>query len=133
VCDERTDAGDTVTYRGPDRLACRCQPVAMVRAVSNLVGNAVKYAGRAEVALEVEKGMARIVVEDDGPGIPETELTRVFEPFYRVDKARSLSPGGVGLGLAIARDVLRRHGGDVTLANRKEGGLHVEATLPLVP
>lgn len=133
VCDERTDAGETVTYQGPDRLKCRCRPVAMVRAVSNLVGNAVKYAGRAGVSLDVADGTARIVIEDDGPGIPETEFARVFEPFYRVDKARSLCPGGVGLGLAIARDVLRRHGGDVMLANRDGGGLRVTATLSLVP
>ncbi|MEO5373361.1 MAG: ATP-binding protein [Alphaproteobacteria bacterium] len=131
VCDERTDAGDAITYRGPDRLKCRCQPVAMVRAVSNLIGNAVKYAGRADVSLENAGDTARIVIEDDGPGIPEAEFEKVFEPFYRVDKARSLSPGGVGLGLAIARDVLRRHGGDVTLANREGGGLRASALLPL--
>lgn len=132
VCEERSDAGDAVAYRGPDRLKCRCRPVAMVRAVSNLIGNAVKYAGRADVSLDVADGMARIVVEDNGPGIPETEFDRVFEPFYRVDKARSLTPGGVGLGLAIARDVLRRHGGDVVLANREPTGLGVTACLPLI-
>lgn len=131
VCDERVDAGDAITYQGPERLKCRCQPVAMVRAVSNLIGNAVKYAGRADVSLNMGEGLARIVVEDDGPGIPEAELARVFEPFYRVDKARSLSPGGVGLGLAIARGVLRRHGGDVTLTNRDGHGLLVTAALPL--
>ena len=72
----------------------------------------------------------RIVVADDGPGIPEAELTRVFEPFYRVEGSRSRETGGVGLGLSVVRDIARAHGGELTLRNRPGGGLEAVLTLP---
>jgi signal transduction histidine kinase len=109
-------------------LACR--PFALRRAVGNLVDNAARY-GRGGVA-RVEAGPeeARIVVEDAGPGIPEAELERVFDPFVRLEASRSRETGGAGLGLAIARSILRGHGGDVRLENRPEGGLRATAILP---
>lgn len=74
---------------------------------------------------------ARVIVEDEGPGIPDADLERVFEPFTRLEASRSRETGGVGLGLSIARSILRAHGGDVTLENRPEGGLRATATLPV--
>jgi signal transduction histidine kinase len=71
-----------------------------------------------------------VAVDDDGPGLPEEELERVFRPFYRVEQSRSRDTGGVGLGLAVARTVFRAHGGDVSLANRPPGGLRAAVTLP---
>jgi signal transduction histidine kinase len=71
-----------------------------------------------------------IAIEDDGPGIPETELERVFRPFYRLEASRNRESGGAGLGLAIARSVVRSHGGDIGLENRPEGGLRATISLP---
>ena len=75
-------------------------------------------------------GGGAVEVADDGPGIPPEHMEKVFQPFYRVDASRSRDTGGVGLGLSTARTILRGHGGDVTLANRAEGGLTATATLP---
>ena len=72
----------------------------------------------------------RIVVDDDGPGIPEADRERVFDPFVRLEGSRSRETGGVGLGLSIARSIVRSHGGDVTLQNRAEGGLRAIVELP---
>jgi signal transduction histidine kinase len=71
-----------------------------------------------------------IRIADRGPGIPEDQLERVFEPFYRLEASRSRETGGTGLGLTIARNIIEQHGGTITLANRKEGGLEVKLSLP---
>jgi signal transduction histidine kinase len=134
VCDEfaddNTGSDGGVTYRGPDYLEIVAAPTALGRAIRNVVENAVKYGARAEVTLSRSELGAEIAVSDGGPGIPEAELERVFEPFYRLDRARSSETGGSGLGLAIARNVLRAHGGEITLANAKGGGLTATMTLP---
>ena len=88
-------------------------------------------ASRARVTLEQTAGSFRIVIEDDGPGIPEAEFERVFAPFVRLEESRSAETGGIGLGMAIARSIVRGHGGDIALANRPEGGLRVLVRLPL--
>ena len=77
------------------------------------------------------RGALTIEVEDDGPGIPPQELDRAFEPFHRGEPSRNRETGGVGLGLPIARNIFRAHGGDVTLANRPTGGLRATVTLPV--
>ena len=91
--------------------------------VSNLVDNALKYAGAADVTLAAEPDRVVVAVEDQGPGIPRSQREKVFEPFYRVDNSRNPDTGGVGLGLSVARSIAREHGGDVVLAARKGGGL----------
>ena len=106
------------------------RPQALRRAIGNLVENALKYGRRATLALDDDGKALRIVVEDEGPGIPEAELERVFEPFHRVDSSRNRETGGVGLGLAIVRQIALDHGGEVTLANRAGGGLRAELRLP---
>ena len=85
---------------------------------------------RAAVRIEGDDGELRVVVEDEGPGIPEAALERVFEPFVRLEASRSRDTGGSGLGLAIARGIVRGHGGDIVLANRAEGGLRATVALP---
>ncbi|MGK7756767.1 sensor histidine kinase [Marinovum sp. B10] len=75
--------------------------------------------------------MCGSLISDTGPGIPESELQQVFEPFFRLEKSRSRETGGTGLGLSIARTIIRAHGGDVALSNRAEGGLLATVTLPL--
>jgi signal transduction histidine kinase len=101
------------------------------RAIGNLVANAVRHAGSAEVSLAERGGRLLVRVEDRGPGIPEDELEAVFQPFHRVDTSRSRETGGTGLGLYIARDLVRRQGGELTLANRAGGGLSAELSFPV--
>jgi len=104
--------------------------VALRRGLTNLISNAVKYGDRALVTLASTASDISVTVEDDGPGIPPDEMENVFRPFYRVEHSRSRDTGGTGLGLSVARAVFRAHGGDVTLANRPEGGLRATVTLP---
>ncbi|MCU0986418.1 MAG: ATP-binding protein [Acetobacteraceae bacterium] len=133
VADEANDvAGEEVVTLGPlAPLTVEARPLALKRALANLVGNAVAYAGACVIRLSgPEKGFVSIAVEDDGPGIPEEARERVFQPFHRLEPSRNRETGGTGLGLTIARGILRGHGGDVTLANRFPQGLIATATLP---
>lgn len=125
------DLGASVELADPGRIAYPCRPVALRRALRNLLENAVRYGERARVRLDWQGQELRIVIEDDGPGIPEDQFERVFEPFVRLEDSRSRETGGIGLGLAIARSIVRGHGGDIRLANRPQGGLAVAVTLPL--
>ena len=127
----RLCAEQGVPYRGPGPVPVRLRPVAISRAVCNLVGNALRYAGNARVTLSMGKaGEAVIRVEDDGPGIPQALLPRVTEPFVRGEESRNAGTGGAGLGLSIARDIARAHGGSLVLANAPAGGLVAELHLP---
>ncbi len=133
VADEANDVAgeEVVSLAAPEHLPVQARPLALKRALANLVGNAVAYAGGCVVRLAgPERGLVRISVEDDGPGIPEGEIERVFQPFHRVEASRNRETGGTGLGLTIARSILRGHGGDVTLANRAPNGLAAVVTLP---
>ena len=131
LCDDRGDAGSIAVYQGPAHLTVICRPVAMRRALANLIDNAINYGGRADVTLAAGAGHADITIEDRGPGIPEAEREKVFHPFYRLDSSRSRDTGGTGLGLAVARTVVRGHGGDIVLTNLPAGGLRATVTLPL--
>jgi signal transduction histidine kinase len=113
------------------RFAYAAQPVGLRRCISNVIDNAVKYGRHARVSLKIDTTVVRIVVDDDGPGIPLEAVDMVFQPFRRLDASRNRDTGGTGLGLTIARSVARAHGGDVTLTNRPEGGLRAEIVLPL--
>jgi signal transduction histidine kinase len=129
--DARPDVVARLDYEGPAHLIVRARPLALKRALTNLVSNAVTYGGAARVRLVPPTGgMLTIEVEDDGPGIPPAELDRVFEPFHRGEPSRSRETGGVGLGLPIARNIFRAHGGDVVLANRPTGGVKATAAFP---
>lgn len=134
VCDEAEDAGGIARYAGPEHVPFVARPVALRRALTNLIDNAIKYGEEATVSLAVDPSAASsgvsIAIEDRGPGLPEDERERVFEPFYRLDRSRSRETGGLGLGLAIVRAVAVAHGGTVTLANRASGGLRVTLSLP---
>jgi hypothetical protein len=108
----------------------RLRPVALKRALSNLVGNALKYGDAARLALERRGESVVMLLDDAGPGIPEESQEKVFQPFQRIEGSRNRETGGTGLGLTIARSILRAHGGEVTLHNRREGGLRVAIRLP---
>lgn len=131
LADDCQAQGHDVLFEGPERLAVQGRPVALKRAVGNLSDNAIRYGGNARISLQESDGRAVLLIADDGPGLPEAELEKVFQPFYRVEASRSRDTGGSGLGLALARDVFRRLGGDLVLANRAEGGLVARAWLPL--
>jgi signal transduction histidine kinase len=130
VCEDAADAGEAVTYKGRRGTTILGRPVALKRVVTNLVDNAVKYAGGAEVALTAEPGRVVVAVEDRGPGIPRSQREKVFEPFYRVDDSRNPDTGGAGLALSVARSIVREHGGDVVRATRKGGGLSARLEPP---
>ena len=97
---------------------------------ANLVDNAVKYGRSAAVSLIPEAERVVITIEDEGPGIPRSEREKVFDPFYRIEGSRNPDTGGVGLGLAVTRSIVWEHGGDISLATRKGGGLSVRLELP---
>ncbi len=88
ICEDAVDAGEKVTFSGPRDVTISCRPTAMRRAISNLVDNAIKYGGKADVTLAPEAGRVVITIEDEGPGIPRSEREKVFEPFYRIGSAR---------------------------------------------
>ena len=131
LTDDLADLGQPVTVLGLPALA-RVQPVALRRVVSNLVNNALRYGIRAEVRVSTHGPDAEILVDDFGPGIPPAQLEAVMQPFFRLDRSRNRRTGGSGLGLFIARDLITRQGGTLTLANRPEGGLRATVTLPKV-
>jgi len=106
------------------------RPLAFRRALTNLAGNAADHGGRVRLSLRRTAGGVEIAVEDDGPGIPEAQREEAFRPFSRLDDARNQNTKGVGLGLAIARDVARSHGGDITLDASDLGGLKAVIRLP---
>ncbi len=134
ILDEAKDAWPAaehaLTYEGPAHLTIRGRSLSLKRALTNLVANAVKYGGSARIRLSPPAdGTVWVEIEDDGPGIRPEELEKVFEPFHRGESSRNRETGGVGLGLPIARNILRSHGGDVVLANRPGGGLKAAVTL----
>ncbi len=130
LVDDMADAGLDVAVTASEPLLIECQPAALKRALTNLIENAVKYGKRARVSLAAQPNAVEIMIDDDGPGIPEDELDRVFEPFYRVEGSRNRDTGGVGLGLAIARTTVAALNGTLTLANRASGGLRALIVLP---
>lgn len=126
------EAGNAVDIEGGIAQPYPCRPHALRRCLTNVVDNAIRYGRRA--TLRVEDGAERIAIRvlDEGPGIPEEELEKAFEPFFRGETSRSRETGGTGLGLGIARNIARAHGGDLSLRNRPEGGLEATLTLPRV-
>ena len=132
AADAHPDVADRIGFTGPLHQVVRARAVAIKRALTNLVVNAVKYGESARVnLLPPQDGVVTVLVEDDGPGIPAAELDRVFEPFHRLEPSRNRETGGTGLGLPIARNILRGHGGDVVLSNRSVGGVQALVTLPV--
>ena len=124
---------------GPERLNVDAAPGirlavkrhALRRCATNLIDNALKHGSHVDVALKKNGRFVEILVDDDGPGIPESRREEAFRPFHRLDQGRNLQKGGVGLGLAIARDIARAHGGDLTLGKSDTGGLRAAILLPV--
>jgi len=131
ICDDLADSGAAIDCDCPSGLIVSCKRLAIKRAVTNLVENAIKYGHEARVVVGRVGGQAVISVEDRGPGIPEDQLAAVFAPFYRGHRSRSPDSSGTGLGLSIAQAIAEDHGGEVRLANRRDGGLKADLMLPL--
>jgi len=129
IREEFRDLGGTVTITGQALRPLVGKPQALKRCLTNLIANAVKFGTRAEVLIADGADLV-IRVRDHGPGIPEEELERVFEPFYRLESSRNRDSGGTGLGLTIARDLAQAHGGSLLLANLAGGGLEATLRLP---
>ena len=124
------DTGSAVEIEGAAAQAYPGRPLALRRCLANLLDNAIRYGKRATVRVEDGAGQVTIRVLDEGPGIPEAELEQAFEPFFRGEASRSRETGGTGLGLGIARNIARAHGGELVLRNRPAGGLEAILTLP---
>ena len=131
VVEDMRDAGFDVRMQPAQPVVYACRPAALKRAARNLLDNAVKYGKSGSVEIRRVSQAIEINVDDDGPGIAPQELSRVLEPFYRVEDSRSRETGGVGLGLAIAQSIVQSHGGILALSNRPTGGLRATISLPL--
>jgi two-component system, OmpR family, osmolarity sensor histidine kinase EnvZ len=123
--------GTEIAVDTPEQCVLPLRPDAIHRCLANLIGNAQRYGGRIWVTVTPLNDNVTVLVDDDGPGIPAAERENVFRPFFRLDSARSPATEGVGLGLTIARDVARGHGGDLKLEDSPRGGLRVRLILPL--
>jgi len=135
ILDEAADGdpehAQKLSFAGPEHLTMQARPLSLKRALTNLVGNALKYGDAARVRLtSPQPKLVQIDIDDDGPGIAPADVECVFEPFRRLETSRNRETGGSGLGLSIARNIIRAHGGDICLNNRA-GGLRATVTLPI--
>jgi two-component system, OmpR family, sensor kinase len=130
LSDHATDQGAAALLVVKGAVVMQGRPLALKRAFSNLIENAIKYGGLAKITVEAEGESIIVSIADEGPGIPEDRMGEMFEPFTRLETSRSRETGGFGLGLSIARDVVEGHGGTIILANRPDGGLLVTVRLP---
>jgi two-component system osmolarity sensor histidine kinase EnvZ len=125
----RDNANVEVTWQGDMNVQLR--PLAIKRCLTNLVSNALRYGTMVQLQAVRGRTSVEITIDDNGPGIPPDKYEDVFRPFFRLDESRNVDTGGVGLGLTIARDVARSHGGDVALAPSELGGLRVTVRIPI--
>jgi len=133
ICEDYVEMNYQINYYIPTvRLPVYAGPVSLQRVFENLIGNALKYAGNADISVIQSGDEVKVYIKDNGPGIPEAQLDKVFLPFYRGETSRSRKTGGTGLGLAVAQDIIIGHGGRIELSNRVTGGLCVTVILPLI-
>lgn len=130
LVDEASDRGAEASIRDAPPVIIEARPLALKRAFRNLIDNAIKYGGMAQVTVEERGEVIRVEIFDEGPGIPEQRMAEMFQPFTRLEPSRSRETGGFGLGLSIAKDVVEGHEGEIALANRVNGGLVVRIDLP---
>jgi signal transduction histidine kinase len=133
LVDTAADHGANAVYSGESHLEIVARPVSIRRAMSNLIENALHYGGNARVSVRRDEQGAEIVIEDDGPGIPEEQVANALQPFVRLDSARTRDTAGMGLGLPIVQRAVRLEGGTLDLSNGAGGGLRATIRLPLTP
>jgi two-component system, OmpR family, sensor kinase len=132
VVSETNDSGGDAELGNGERVIVQGDPSALKAMLTNLVGNACRYAGRAEISLKADGENIVSIISDRGPGIPSEDLERAFEPFFRSEYSRNRETGGMGLGLASVKAIVDAHGGKVILISRPEGGLIAQVTLPII-
>lgn len=135
ICDDFVDTGRNASFSGHRQIVIECEPDLITRALSNLIDNAIKFGGAADVSIAMRSAAEVVInVRDEGPGIPDQAKLLAFEPFSRGDPSRTaVDADGFGLGLAIARQIVERHGGQITLHDRDPVGLDVQIVLPVTP
>lgn len=136
IADEFRDLGQDVELADCERIVAPLQLIWIRRALRNVIGNAVRYGQRARISIARQKAGVAITIDDDGPGIADDQIERMFEPFTRLEASRNMATGGTGLGLTLARAVAHQHGGTLTVQNRRGSGGAVEGlravlTLPV--
>jgi len=131
IIDDYRDQNIAIEFHGPAHLVYEGRPLGIKRVIVNLLENAEKYAQQPAITLSSDGYSVCVDVSDEGPGIPEASLQRVFDPFFRLETSRNRETGGVGLGLSAARAIVREQGGELTLSNRSSGGLQARVELPL--
>ncbi|MBU3005371.1 HAMP domain-containing sensor histidine kinase [Paraglaciecola arctica] len=131
ICCDFQEQGLDVNFIAAQKLSFQGRPIALKRAFSNLIKNGVQYGKHVEVHIVLLQGIVEIHIEDEGKGICDADKERMFEPFERSEQSRSRDSGGLGLGMAIARSVVRSHGGEIELNNINKGGLDVVVILPI--
>lgn len=132
IAGELSETGPPVVFTGAGPVVTALRRTPIRRALRNLMENAQRYGRGARVGLRRGERKVEITIDDDGPGIPPEDLERVFDAFARLETSRSRETGGIGLGLSIARAIVRAHGGEAELSNRPGGGLRATVTLPLL-
>ncbi|WP_017670189.1 HAMP domain-containing sensor histidine kinase [Blastomonas sp. AAP53] len=136
IADEYRDLGQDVELADCERIVAPLQFTWIRRALRNVIGNAVRYGARARISIARQNRAVAITIDDDGPGIADDQIERMFEPFTRLEASRNMATGGTGLGLTLARAIAHQHGGALTLANRRAAdgtveGLRAVLTLPV--
>ena len=129
LCEDFQDIGMNARYREGNEVIVRCRLINLKRALRNLIENAVKYGHQADVWLEPMDRFTKICIQDQGEGIPEQMMEKIFEPFVRLETSRNRETGGIGLGMSIARNIIRSHGGEIQLENNDQG-LKISVLLP---
>ena len=117
-------------YNIEKTIELKGRPIALKRSIENVIQNGLTYGNKVDINIQKGNNRALVIIEDDGPGIPEDQYKNVFKPFFRLDKSRSLNQSGVGLGLAIVEDIINSHGGNIQLGKSKYNGLQVKFSLP---
>jgi two-component system osmolarity sensor histidine kinase EnvZ len=120
-----------ISFSVEENLKINIRPNSIKRCISNLLDNGLSYGKKIEINAQKTVSNISLFVDDDGPGIPENEYQNVMKPFYRIDKSRGQNKSGVGLGLSIANDIIRSHGGSISLMRSTLGGLRVKISFPV--
>jgi signal transduction histidine kinase len=131
IQEDARESDQSIQIIGHSSMPYQCRPQAMKRCLSNLLENAIKYGGSAQVQVMQLPASLHIVISDQGPGVPADKLERLFDPFYRLESSRNRDHGGTGLGLTIARSIAEQHGGTLTLKNGVKKGVECHLDLPI--
>lgn len=133
LCSDLSEQGLDVSFELAEKIKVAGRPVALKRAITNLIKNGVEYGNSVQVSIIRSDTVLKIHIIDDGKGIPVDKMELLFAPFERLENSRNRNSGGLGLGMAIARSVVRSHGGEIELANAENKGLDAIVVLPLSP